>query len=111
MEHSKTALRVSCAVAFLAAQVLAVQVNFNSPSTIAYYSASISANTVGDFNGDGIPDLAIGTSGTLQILLGNGDGTFRALAPEEVKAIGNVAVGDFNGDGSRIWRWPAPRIS
>jgi len=37
---------------------------------------------VGDFNGDGIPDIAIGTNGTitgyLSILLGNGDGTFQA---------------------------------
>lgn len=36
---------------------------------------------VGDFNGDGIPDLAIGTNGTtkgyLSILLGNGNGTFQ----------------------------------
>ncbi len=37
--------------------------------------------TTGDFNGDGIPDLAIGTNGTagyLQILLGVGNGTFQA---------------------------------
>jgi len=37
---------------------------------------------VGDFNGDGIPDLAIGTNSTtkgyISILLGNGDGTFQA---------------------------------
>jgi hypothetical protein len=37
---------------------------------------------VGDFNGDGIPDLAIGTTGSttgyLSILLGNGNGTFQA---------------------------------
>jgi hypothetical protein len=37
---------------------------------------------VADFNGDGIPDIAIGTNGStagyLSILLGNGNGTFQA---------------------------------
>jgi hypothetical protein len=41
---------------------------------------------VADFNGDGIPDIAVGTNGTaasnnigsINILLGNGDGTFQA---------------------------------
>jgi len=37
---------------------------------------------VADFNGDGIPDIAIGTNGStkgyLEILLGNGNGTFQA---------------------------------
>ena len=32
---------------------------------------------VGDFNGDGIPDLAV-EAGGVSILLGNGDGTFQA---------------------------------
>jgi hypothetical protein len=47
---------------------------------------------VGDFNGDGIPDLAAGGA----LYLGNGDGTFRFAA-----AIGgrSLVVGDFNGDG------------
>jgi hypothetical protein len=59
---------------------------------------------VGDFNRDGIPDLAVanaGYAGTVSILLGNGDGTFRAS--REFDAGGSetttVAVGDFNGDG------------
>jgi hypothetical protein len=62
---------------------------------------------VGDFNRDGIPDLVVanayqvGGTGTVSILLGNGDGTFRAGG--EFNAGGNetttVAVGDFNGDG------------
>ena len=58
---------------------------------------------VGDFNGDGIPDLAVANynSNTLTILLGKGDGTFTATAVSP--ATGSlpyfVAVGDFNRDG------------
>lgn len=57
---------------------------------------------VGDFNQDGIPDLVVANSGagTVSILLGNGDGTFR---PSREYGAGvdtlSVAVGDFNGDG------------
>ncbi len=67
---------------------------------------------VADFNGDGIPDLALlnncgnipvsCANGTVTVLLGNGDGTFTATAT--CPATGNdplsIAVGDFNGDGN-----------
>ncbi len=71
---------------------------------------------VGDFNGDGKPDLAVvsfcssppGGSpnppgyNNVTILLGNGDGTF-TTAPQSPITLGNcpfgVAVADFNGDG------------
>jgi trimeric autotransporter adhesin len=55
---------------------------------------------VGDFNGDGIPDLAVSEFG-IDIVLGNGDGTFKArlLAPGNLPYIEFIAVGDFNGDG------------
>jgi regulation of enolase protein 1 (concanavalin A-like superfamily) len=47
-----------------------------------------------DFNGDGITDLVGGNT----VLLGNGDGTFRA--PTMIDYDGSaVATGDFNGDG------------
>jgi hypothetical protein len=57
---------------------------------------------VGDFNGDGIPDLAVAgstpTSGTLSVLLGKGDGTFQT--PRTYSVAGDtLAIGDFNGDG------------
>ena len=55
---------------------------------------------VGDFNGDGKADLAIGDSGGVRILLGNGDGTFTgssiSLGPEN---LWGIFAGDFNGDG------------
>ena len=33
---------------------------------------------VGDFNGDGIPDIAAGSNGYVSVLIGKGDGTFKA---------------------------------
>ena len=64
---------------------------------------------VGDFNGDGIQDLAVATldpdtlGGDLSILLGNGDGTFgaqtRVLTTAEFLFVPTPVVGDLNGDG------------
>jgi uncharacterized repeat protein (TIGR01451 family) len=59
---------------------------------------------VGDFNGDGKLDVAVANagSGNVSVLLGNGDGTFRAAVNSAV-SLGSgpitLAVGDFNGDG------------
>jgi len=57
---------------------------------------------VGDFNGDGKPDIAVANSvdGSVSILLGNGDGTFKA-ATVFTAGIGpsSIAIGDFNNDG------------
>src|SRR5258708_7643290 len=65
-----------------------------------------SSVAVGDFNGDGTMDLAVvnRNSGTVSLLLGNGDGTFQAaqsvaVGDAVVSAVSFVAVGDFNGDG------------
>ncbi|HEY2857572.1 MAG TPA: VCBS repeat-containing protein [Terracidiphilus sp.] len=60
--------------------------------------------SVGDFNSDGIPDLAFSNSyasiNSVSILLGNGDGTFTAAASPAVGGgAANVLVGDFNSDG------------
>src|ERR1700751_791937 len=57
---------------------------------------------VGDFNGDGIPDIVSAPHGGIAISLGNGDGTFAApLIPnvDSGDGINAFGVGDFNGDG------------
>ncbi len=55
---------------------------------------------LGDFNGDGILDLAVDDSSlsTLTVLLGKGDGTFTS-GPTTAVTGPIWAVGDFNGDG------------
>src|SRR5438045_1542149 len=44
---------------------------------------------VGDFNADSVPDMAVANveSGTVSLLLGNGNGTFRAATP--------LPIGDY----------------
>ncbi len=62
---------------------------------------------VGDFNGDGRPDLVVANSNipfstrsTVSILLGNANGTFQGGVsyPVGIRPL-SVAVGDFNADG------------
>jgi hypothetical protein len=63
--------------------------------------SNLSALAVGDFNGDGHPDLAVANNrdGTVSILLGNGDTTFRAAESYLAGPFpSSIAVGDFNGD-------------
>jgi hypothetical protein len=60
-----------------------------------------------DFNKDGKPDLLVienpGASTlptTIQVLLGNGDGTFQPpITTQGIADLGTMAVADFNGDG------------
>jgi hypothetical protein len=78
----------------------------NSPIAVGSFPTAIAA---GDFNGDGILDLAVTNSeytssstGSVSVLLGNGDGTFKAATNSPITVGGDpwsVAVGDFNGDG------------
>ncbi len=61
-------------------------------------------SATGDFNGDGIPDLAVtnNTDGTISIFLGKGDGTFTPAPNSPIAATYSakyIVVGDFNGDG------------
>ncbi|SFE85094.1 BspA family leucine-rich repeat surface protein [Thermoflexibacter ruber] len=63
------------------------------------------ATTVGDFNNDGNPDIAIVNQGSdnVSIRLGDGAGNFANTATIPLPLIGafpfDIATGDFNGDG------------
>jgi acetyl esterase/lipase len=57
---------------------------------------------VQDFNGDGVPDLAVTGqfTDTVSVLLGRGDGTFTLDRNYQVGGQPqSITVGDFNGDG------------
>ena len=57
---------------------------------------------MGDFNGDGDPDLAVANElgGSVSVLLGGTGGSFGAATDVATGGIPfAVAVGDFNGDG------------
>lgn len=54
---------------------------------------------VGDFNGDGLPDIAFFCGSTTGVMLGNGDGTFAAVQNITVVSSQLAVAGDFNKDG------------
>lgn len=102
MVHRSAYSRLIPALALIMTSTLTV---FGSEFTTAVnYATGTSPLSVaiGDFNGDGKPDLAITDfgNGKLSVLLGNGDGTFQTAVSygAGTRPI-SVAVGDFNGDG------------
>ena len=77
-----------------------------APAILNSQAASVSyLLVVADFNGDGIEDLAVENSnsgsGSISILLGNGDGTFNAstVVVSGIISPADLVEADFNGDG------------
>jgi hypothetical protein len=73
-----------------------------SPITVGNFPQAVK---IGDFNGDGLQDLAVANAkdNTISILLGNGDGTFTAASASPIP-VGSfpffVAIADFDGNGT-----------
>ena len=83
--------------------------NINAPSPLSFlpavnYGAGLApiSVAVGDFNGDGKPDLAVANiqSDNVSVLIGSGGGTFEtAVNYGTGSGPQAVVAGDFNGDG------------
>jgi hypothetical protein len=60
----------------------------------------LSQPVIGDFNHDGRPDIAVGTSGGIAFLAGNGDGTFgtQVYSDAGFQFSSTLIASDFNGD-------------
>jgi hypothetical protein len=97
----KIVLSIYCVSAMLIAGRLSAQLSFKSPTQYGVGSNPILI-TSADFNGDGIPDLAVVNLGSndVSILLNSSTGTF---APAVNYPVGSgpvsITSADFNGDG------------
>jgi Bacterial Ig-like domain (group 3)/FG-GAP-like repeat len=90
---------------------------FQQPAVLYATDIQLSSVAVGDFNGDGVPDIVVSSNplDTLTVLLNKGDGSFKGARDYEPFVISStnirggfpnnfpqpvsVAFGDFNGDG------------
>ena len=74
--------------------------NFTAMPTTLNVGSFPKSMVVGDFNGDGIPDLAFGSDGAVAVFLGSGDGNFTQAPGSPVAGGGlSLVMGDFNHDG------------
>ncbi len=103
VSFNDTTSTTSLGIAALSASTLAS--SFTAQQSYAI-GAQPQGVAMGDFNGDGILDIAAVNegSGTASILLGNGDGTFQAQTTYNATDVNGdqpqyIAAGDFNGDG------------
>jgi hypothetical protein len=78
--------------------LIGASLSYQSGQSFATTGAFPNSVVTADVNGDGNPDLLIASSKGINLLLGNGNGTFQ---PQTIagSGYGRLAVADLNGDG------------
>jgi len=74
---------------------------FQTAVTYTTGQSDATSIAVGDFNGDGHPDIVVANDSGLSVLLVKGDGTFHSavIYSSGGSLPSSVAIGDVNGDG------------
>jgi|KBSMisStandDraft_5_1062788.scaffolds.fasta_scaffold24597_2 hypothetical protein len=103
MRTTRIAVLFSLLIVFFDRPALAQPPTFSRIDTVLELPLS-GGVTVGDFDGDGIPDLVLDTHSAteamgLHFLRGLGDGTFAAPVQVFSGCCSSVGAGDVNGDG------------
>ena len=80
------------------------------PAIVTTLNTSTGSVSAADFDGDGLPDLAVGTGANLIILHGLGDGSFTELERFPLYPAGQIQAYafDVNGDGKPDVVAPSP---
>jgi hypothetical protein len=99
---ARFALCSGLALVFSVGSALPMWAQFETRATTSLPEGAYSI-AVADFNGDGLPDVAVVNGNGFTVSLGNGDGTFgkaKNYYDTSSAIVSFIAAGDFNNDGN-----------
>jgi uncharacterized protein (TIGR03437 family) len=98
-------ISLQATIVLLAISLIPLAGVVKAQSSITFQNTQIQVDTgilqvlTADFNGDGNADVVLLSNHDIKVLLGNGDGSFRAPMQTPFVEYQAIVVGDFNNDG------------